>query len=213
MPDDESIELDVESGPLPAVLPAEPEELWRLARESRPEVRMLDQQLLVARHGAGAAWASWLPAIVAQANVYAKNPDRQLEPKFYWSADVTIGLQWQLWDQGVAISRNRQARAGLARVEAYRRQLRAGIKLQVEQALAMLRQSALQVDAAAEALSLAEQSLYLVQVNFEEGLARNLDVMTAQTALSRARLDAFAARTAQAVARAELRRAVGLDPE
>jgi outer membrane protein TolC len=213
VPDDEPVELDLHADPLPLELPDQPEELWRLARESRPEAKMLDQQLLVARHGAGAAWASWLPAIVAQANVYAKNPDRQMEPEFYWSADITVGLQWQLWDQGLAISRNRQARAGQARVEAYRRQLRAGIKLQVEQALATLRQAGLQVVAAEEALSLSEQSLDLLRINFEEGLARNVDVMGAQTALSRARLDAFAARTDQAVARAELRRAIGLDSE
>ncbi len=213
LPDDEPLELDTEAGPLPLDLPEEPEAIWRLAREARPEARMLDQQLMVATHGAGAAWASWLPAVVAQANVYAKNPNRSNEPEFYWSADITVGLRWSLWDQGVAISRHRQARAGQARVEAYRRQLRAGIKLQVEQALATHRQASLQVDAAAEALALAEQSLALVRVNFAEGLARNVDVLSAQTALSKARLDAFAARTDQAVARAELRRAVGLDPE
>ena len=213
VPDDEAVDLDTEAGPLPLDLPEQPEDVWRLAREARPEAAMLDEQLTVATHGAGAAWASWLPAVVAQANVYAKNPDRQMEPSFYWSADITIGLQWQLWDQGAAISRHRQARAGQARIEAYRRHLRAGIKLQVEQALATDRQAGLQVEAAGEALDLAEQSLALVRINFEEGLARNVDVLTAQTALSRARLDAFAARTDQAVARAELRRAVGLDPE
>jgi outer membrane protein len=211
VPDDEPVELEADAGGLPLQLPEQPEELWALARESRPEARILDQQMMVARHGAQGAWASWLPALVLQGNVYAKNPDRQQEPKFYWSADVTVGLQWSLWDQGAAISRHRQARAGQARIDAYRRQLRAGIKLQVESALATWRQSQLQVDAATEALDLAERSLELVRINFAEGLARNVDVMGAQTAHSKAQLDLFAAQTDLHVAEAEVRRAIGMD--
>jgi len=213
VPDGESIELDLVDGTMPLDMPLEIEPLTDLARAERPEARMLEQQGLAARHGAHAALSTWLPAVAFQANIYLKNPDRSLEPSWYWSGDLTVGLQWTLWDRGQAISRHRQARAGQRQVEAYQRQLHDGVKLEIEQALSAYHQADKQRAVAARAVDLAEKSLHLTELNFREGLARSVDVLEAQTALSKARLDAIGAEAAYRTAEAGLRRAIGLDLE
>ncbi len=213
VPDGESIELDLEGGQLPLGVDVEAQALTEIARDSRPEMKVLGEQMTSVRHAAGASWASWLPALALQGNVYLKNPDRANEPSFYWSADITLGLQWHLWDRGQALSRNRQAKAGMRQVEAYRRQLRDGIKLEIDVAMAAYREADEQRTVAAEAVELAQESLRLAKLNFGEGVARNVDVLEAQTALSKARLDALGAETSYRIAVAGLRRASGLDVE
>ena len=211
IPDTETVELDTSSGGLPLTIPDDPAALNDMAAQSRPEMRVLEQQVLSTRHAAGAAWASWLPAFALYGNVYLKNPDRANEPEFYWSADFMIGMQWQLWDRGLALTNNRRARAGLNQINATRRQLVDGIELQIDQAQAASREADEMVLVANEAVALAEESLRLVQLNFGEGMARNVDVLEAQTALSKARLDALDAETQLRIAEAGLRRAVGVD--
>jgi len=213
VPDDEAVELDLSQGGMPLQLPADPDAVAEVARESRPEMRMLGHQHDSTRHAAGAAWSSWLPQIAVYGNVYLKNPDRALEPNFYWSADFMVGLQWKLWDRGAALYRNRQARAGLNQIDAMRRQLRDGIELEIDQAHAALREAEEQETVAGEAVELAQESLRLVQLNFGEGMARNVDVLEAQTALSKARLDALEAQIKYRIAEAGLRKAVGMDLE
>ncbi len=213
VPDGETVDLDLSSGELPLDLPDERDELTLVALESRPEMRMLGHKHDATRHAAGAAWSSWLPAIALRGNVYLKNPDRANEPNWYGSGDIQLGLQWKLWDRGAALHRNRQARAGMRQIDALRSQLRDGVDLQIEQALAGLREAREQKDVAGEAVALAEESLRLVQLNFGEGMARNVDVLEAQTALSKARLDALDAETSYRIAEATLRKAVGLDVE
>jgi outer membrane protein len=213
VPDGESIELDVDAGQLPLGVDVEARALTELARDSRPEMRVLGEQMTSVRHAAGASWASWLPALALQGNVHLKNPDRSNEPNFYWSADITVGMQWQLWDRGAALSRNRQAKAGMRQIEAYRRQLRDGIKLEIDIAMAAYREADEQRLVAGEVVGLAEESLRLAKLNFGEGVARNVDVLEAQTVLSKARLDALSAETGYRIAVAGLRRATGLDVE
>ncbi len=213
VPDGESIELDRDRETLPLRIPEQRDAIVDLARDSRPELRMLDHQHDRARHGAGAAWASWLPAVVFRANMYVKNPDRANEPDFYWSGDLTVGLQWSLWDRGAALTSNRQARAGMRQVEAYRRQLSDGVGLELDKALSERREADEQRRVARETVELAEESLRLAQLNLGEGMARNVDVLEAQTQLSKAQLDRLMAETNYHLAEATLRKAIGQDQE
>ena len=211
VPADDTVELDTEGGALPLGVEVESATLTELGRASRPEMRVLEEQMTSTRHAAGGAWATWLPALALQGNVHLKNPDRSNEPDFYWSADFTLGLQWRLWDRGQALSRNRQAKAGMRQIEAYRRQLRDGIQLEVDQALAAYREADEQKLVADEAVELAIESLRLARLNFSEGVARNVDVLEAQTALSGSRLDALGAETNYRIAVARMRKAAGID--
>ncbi len=213
VPDDEPIELNLEDGLMPLEVDTDPDALVKLARESRPEMRMLDQKRLSTEHAAGATWASWLPAVALQGNVYLKNPDRAIEPNWYWSGDITLGFQWNLWDRGAALQKHRQALAGLAQIDAYRRQLHDGIKLEIDQAIATYRQADQQVKVAQEGVSLAEENLRLRQASFDRGVSRSVDVLEAQTSLSKARLDLLEAETNYHVAVAGLRKAIGIDDE
>jgi outer membrane protein TolC len=101
----------------------------------------------------------------------------------------------------------------MRQIEAYRRQLRDGIKLEIDIALAAYREADEQRVVAGEVVGLAEESLRLAKLNFGEGVARNVDVLEAQTVLSKARLDSLSAETNYRIAVAGLRKATGLDVE
>jgi outer membrane protein TolC len=86
-------------------------------------------------------------------------------------------------------------------------------KLGVEQEL---RQSLLDLDSAAEEVSVAEaglelahRELELAQLRFSEGVTNNIEVISAQDALSRAQENSIVALTHHADARIELARALG----
>lgn len=213
VPQGEAVELDLDGGSMPVALSTDSVQITEVARAQRPEMRMLDQQYTSARHGSHAALSQWLPALALRGNAYLKNPDRALEPNWYWSADITVGLQWKLWDRGMALSQHRQAKAGMRQIEAYRRQLRDGIKLEIDQATSACRDAEEQMFVAGEAVDLAKESLRLQEVSFREGVARNVDVLEAQTQLSKARLDALSAETNYRISEAGLRKAAGLDLE
>ena len=102
----------------------------------------------------------------------------------------------------IAASRQRESDAQL-------RDVRAAVEKDVRQALLNVKTREEQVRAADEAASLATQELQLAQDRFKNGVADNIEVVNAQTALENARLVVVSSLAQFNIARLNLASALG----
>jgi outer membrane protein TolC len=166
--------------PLPAV-----ETAVRQAGENRPEVRIAEQQVRASELERLAARAEYLPSLefVGDYGVSGITPNNTALP----TRRAAIQLNVPIFNGGltrgrlaVAASRQRQAELELGNV-------RGQVEEDVRLALATLRTAAQQVRAADESVQLAQRELEMARDRFRAGVADNLEVITAQTALEDAR--------------------------
>jgi len=213
IPRDEPLELVMEEGQQVDALPRDADEMLSLALSQRPDVAGLDHTLDAMKHASNAVWASWLPAVVAMANVNWRNPNYSLEPEWYRSADITVALSWSVWDRGAAIQGNRAARAARRQLEAQRQLLAEMMTVELEAAVSTYDESVAELDVAREGLRRAHESLRLEQERFREGVSNNIQLLQAQTDVAASELAVLQAETQMHISHASLRKAIGMEPE
>jgi outer membrane protein TolC len=124
-----------------------------------------------------------------------------------WS--LTLAATVPLFDGGVTAQRVREAEVRVAQLQAAEVQLRQGIELEVRRALLNLAAAAEELATADAAVQQAAEGLRIANVRFAAGVSTNLEVITAQAALSQAEANRIQALFNVTVARAQLERAVG----
>lgn len=122
---------------------------------------------------------------------------------------VGLEMNWNLWDGQRINARIQQAQSQLSQARISEVDARLQIEFQVRQAHSYLVEARELVSAASRVVERAEESLRLAQDRQGSGAATQLDVLSAQVALSTARANAVQADHDLAVARARLARAIG----
>lgn len=125
----------------------------------------------------------------------------------HWS--VSAGARWTLFDGRATGARTRRADAERVAAESMRDRLARGVEVEVRRAWHDLRAARRTQELAAEAVALARESLRIVEDRYREGLTTVVELLDAQTSLTRARSRETAARRDIALARASLDLAVG----
>jgi outer membrane protein TolC len=156
------------------------------ALTDRAEVAIAGQQLRIAELQRKAAVADWMPSVSAFGD-YGSSGLKPNDVNFP-TRSIGIRIDVPIFNGGrtrserqVAASRERESDARL-------RDVRAAVEKDVRQALQNLRTRETQVRAAQSAVSLATRELALAQDRFTNGVADNIEVINAQTALANARL-------------------------
>lgn len=155
------------------------------ALAERADVKAAQEQLRAAEAEYKAAVAGWLPSV----SFFGDYGSSGLRPNELNLPTRSVGLRLDVpvFNGGrtrseiqIAASRRRQA-------EAQFQDVRAAVEKEVREALDQVGTRARQVEAARSALALAERELALAQDRFRNGLADNIEVVNAQTALENAR--------------------------
>ena len=104
---------------------------------------------------------------------------------------LTLGarFRWDFFDGGAASARAEQERANIAIAETQFADQRNQIRLEVERAYFNLRSNAENIQTAFFAVTQAEESLRLAELRFRSGVGTQTDVISAQTELTRARVN------------------------
>ncbi|MBD1933843.1 MULTISPECIES: TolC family protein [Cyanophyceae] len=104
---------------------------------------------------------------------------------------LTLGarFRWDFFDGGAARARAEQERANIAIAETQFADQRNQIRLEVERAYFNLRSNAENIQTAFFAVTQAEESLRLAELRFRSGVGTQTDVISAQTELTRARVN------------------------
>jgi outer membrane protein TolC len=175
------------------------------ALESRPDYQSLRRQHEALGEQLRASRARFLPKLTASGNYGGIG-------RTLGSIKATEAVQLSL--SFTVFDRDREGEAGeiAARVQRIERQMndtKLGVEQELRQALLDLDSAGEEVTVAGAGLELAQKELELAQLRFKEGVTNNIEVISAQDALSRAQQNSIVALTHHADARISLARALG----
>lgn len=203
-------DLERDSPPLEATLP----DLIATAERLRPELASLTAAANASRRTARASSGAGLPALSLFGDAAYANPNaRRFPQRDEWFGTWAVGAQltWSPNDVVLGGAGSRGAEARAAELEARQDALRDAIELEVTQAY----HAALEADAAVgtiqRQLASAREAFRVAQALFASGRATATQVREAETAFTRARLEALYARASAKTSRVQLEYAVGGD--
>ena len=191
-------------------LDAEARDIVAEALEMRPELRQLDLQRRIAGESLKLARGSVLPtlALGGQYNVWS---DALNFRKGTWQNYYTISLSLSvpLFNGFDTQARIGQSKAAIRELEWTRKGLTNAIAFEVRQAALNLSQARETLVSQEKNVEQAREAVRIAELNYAEGLATNLDVSTAQVALSQARTNYSQALYDCVISQAQLEKAVG----
>ena len=187
-------------------------ELHRLVLQ-RPLLTAAQEAISMREQAVRIAKSDRLPTVALQGNMgFQGFPEDPVPPGWGdWRKDWSLGLAVSvpLFDGFRTRGRIDQAQAELRVAHVEEAQLREGLALQTEAALAQYRSSRAQILARRETVALAERALELAEVRFSTGLSTQLEVSDAALLLDQARVNEAQALFEYARALAELERLSG----
>jgi outer membrane protein TolC len=153
-----------------------------------------------------------VPRLDAFANAQYSNPNSRVFPatdEFRGSWDAGLQLTWVLSDAASAGARSAAAEARARAAEERKNELIDAIRLEVLAADQDAREALVARDTSARGLTAAEESYRARRLLYQNGRATTVELLDAETDLTRARLDALGALIDARVAEVRLAYAVG----
>jgi outer membrane protein TolC len=187
--------------------PPEAGEAIRQALGDRLELSVASEQLRIAEAERGAAMGGWAPTVAA----FGDYGSSGLKPNEVNLPTRTIGIRIDVpvFDGGRTKSEVQAAASRVRQAEMQLTDLRAAVEKDVRQALDNLATREDQMRAAQKNLDLAQREFSLAQDRFQNGVADNIEVTSAQTALETARQMAVLSLAQFNIARLNLLSALG----
>ena len=183
------------------------------ALANRPELKSADFRIKASELGVKAAKAGFYPQVYLSGNYYYLRPNPRYMPaldNFKRTWDLGISVSFDVWNWGQTKSQAEQAKAQLAQARDARQLLEDQAVLEVTQSRLMLVQARERMKLAAQAAGQAEENLRVTRERFKQGVALNTDVLDADVALLRARMNRTQAAIDLVLAQARLEKALGL---
>lgn len=181
-----------------------------VAYKQRPELKRFTLLKEAASEGIDLARAGYFPSIDLYGGYgWQSKVDAQKLSELDEGWEAGVNASWRIFDSFETSGKVRQAKEGKSQIAIAERQERLNIDVQVRKALSDLVESRELVYASRKVLEQAEESLRLVTARNEAGVARQIDVLDTQVALTDARTNNIEALHAFNVARAALDRATG----
>lgn len=190
------------------------EKLLSLALEKRPEINQIKIQRRMAREMLKLAWASYIPnvAVVGDFNWRA---DRFSFAKGalenYYTLNLVLTLP--LFDGFSREAKLSQSKAELERIEYILKGAEQGISLDVKNAILSLKEAEESYESQKTNVTQAEEAVRVAELNYEEGLATYLDVLSAHMALTEAKMNLAQALYNYHVALVKIEKAVAVSIE
>lgn len=183
------------------------------ARARRPELLRRKHLVVAAEQGIATARSGYKPTLSAYAGyewTAAATSARLRDGLDGWVAGVKS--DWAIFDGRATDGRIRQARSRTTQARLAEEELALAIDVEVRQAHSALAEAIELVAASGRTVAQAQESLRLARARQQAGTATQLDVLSAQSALTLARAMQSQARFAQVVAGATIHRALGAAP-
>ena len=181
------------------------------ALDQRPELQQAEKQVGVAKAAVTVAFSGYKPETAVFGNYgWHNNPfsDELDEHRNGWT--VGARMTWHIFDGMLTHGRVTQARAQLEQANLDSADMRRQVELEVRQAYSDYLQTLELIEAQKKTTEQAEESLRLAEARFREGAGTQLDVLSAQTALTDARSNEVQALYDYSIAIATLERVTGM---
>ncbi|MDW8028271.1 MAG: TolC family protein [Armatimonadota bacterium] len=180
------------------------------ALKQRPELKVLEAQLVAAKEGVRVAKSERRPQIGL---MFQYDAERQtiMPDMGRWLAGVMLTMN--IFDGGSIKAAIDKARSDVERLEAAIAELRNGIALEVTNAFLTVESAKERVKAAEKAVETAQEGVRLVRLGYQNGVNTITDFLTAQSELTQAQVALVVALSDLRVAEAQLWFALGREPE
>jgi outer membrane protein TolC len=188
------------------------DELWLEASRSRPELRALDAQRGALEWSTSADKAAYGPRLDLVGNATYANPNSRIFPQedeFRGSWEAGARVTWVISDIPATAATVRGGDARARALAAERDSLNDQIRLQVMSAFQERAEARVAEQTTMRRLVSAEESYRTRRLLFQNGRATTVELLDAETDLTRARLEAVDARIDGRVAEVRLAYAVG----
>jgi len=177
------------------------------ALERRADLRSIDARMMQADEGEKIARSYRKPIVGVGGMFEANDPNIIGAEGTNWS--VGLSLRLPLYNGSESGARKARAAADRSRIEAMRRGLSDGIRLEVSAAWADRASAAERLEVAQSALGHAQETLRIVRERYAEGMAVIVELLGAEASLTQAEANVIQARRDLAVASAALELASG----
>jgi len=176
------------------------------ALSGRPEILQTRLSLQAGEHQRRARLYALLPEIDLE-GAYLRSYGQVIVPTN--SAFIGLNAKWAIWEWGASYAAYRasqaQARAAAFDLENQKQQIRA----EVTSGMAQLDAAASAISVAEQAITSAQEAYRVTQAQLLAGTATTTDLLEAQSALTQARLNYLRAQYELAISRVNLRRVLG----
>lgn len=192
----------------PPVTTQDPQDLFVVALQRRPEVAQAEALVRSSQWGVRAAHSTDAPALSGTLGFTGRGTT--FPPTDTETFTAGLVLQWSFFDGGLTAGRVREARANVESAQAQLQSTRLTVLSDVSQAWLNLRTAEQGLVTSASGVANAEESLRLATGRYRAGLGTFIDVLDAESALLTAQTNQVNARTSVDTAHAALVRAMGL---
>jgi outer membrane protein len=195
--------------PPPAALPAA---LVGQARAGRPERQAIEARIASADRLRRAANAGRLPSLAFEGGFDYARPNPSIFPRTpNWkdSWDLSVNMNWSLWDGGRAKAEAAQALANRRAAEEGLLEFDSTLESDIRQQRLNLESALAAITAADDAVRSATEARREVSDRYAAGIATNTDALDAQVALLQSELDRTRAVAEARLAAARLDRVLG----
>lgn len=202
--DEDSKDLEVT-----ATIPTHEEK--EIALANRPELKMLDNGVEIARQSTNILKAGNLPQVALIGGYSISNPSvfNGFEKKFkgFWNVGVLVRVP--IWNWGDVTYKVRTAKGATAIASLEREEAREKIELQVNQSTYKMEEANKRLIMAQQNIQKADENLRTANLGFREGVISPTVVMEAQTAWLQAQSKKIDAQIDAKLSQADLRKAQG----
>jgi outer membrane protein TolC len=188
------------------------DELLTRGRDRRPELRAMRKMIDASNHSKTAERNAALPTLSLDGNVLYANPNPRYippKPEFKTSWEVGATLAWSPNNALLSHQRTQRASAELERARADLAALEDGVRMELVQAFEDYRAADAAARSSEAQQSAAEETYRVRSATYRVGAGVQIDLLTADLALTQARLDFVNAVLDARIALARLHRATG----
>ncbi len=192
----------------------DPEKLLSVALQKRPEINQLKIQKRMSQEMLKLAWASFIPNFTI-AGDFNWRADRfsfsKKELENYYT--VNFVLTFPLFDGFSREAKISQSKASIERAEYLLKSAEQSISLDVKNAILSFKEAKETYESQKANIAQAEETVRIAELNYEEGLATYLDVLSAHMALTEAKKNLAQALFNYNIALAKIERSVSASVE
>ncbi|MFP4164845.1 MAG: TolC family protein [Chitinispirillaceae bacterium] len=207
---DEPLQLNDEIPPLDTFDLPELAILQKRARKESPEIKALEEQLFAARASERMAMASYLPSVMASAGLSGQTQGVD-ELEWQNSSNVSLVLQWDLFDGGAAYHKRSRARSQTTQLELTIQDMRTSLELVVKNNYTSLKDAFESLELNRKSIEQARRSYEITYDKFQQGLVPNSEVLNAQNSRLQAEINYYRALSDYYSKRAELEYLISIE--
>ncbi|HOI29084.1 MAG TPA: TolC family protein [Melioribacteraceae bacterium] len=179
---------------------------------SRNELKSLSKRIEASEKGISAAKSYWLPSVYLNGNYYYSNPNPRFQParnKFDSNWDLSVSLNWDVWNWGFTSSQVLQAEETKIQLEITLEQIKESIQAEVYSNYLTFLKSSEKLNLSRLMLTQAKENYRVTVEKYNVQLATSTELIDAETLKLQAETNLKTSEVDYQIAKVSLEKSIG----